>query len=153
MLPRLCCLKDALNTVWEVKAKPGLGIKGFIKDRLLSFGMVLVIGFLLLTSLMLTTALAAMNKFFSDALGMPTFIWGIIGFIVSFAVVTALFASIFKFLPDVKVGWRHVWIGAVVTELLFEIGKFLLGWYPRREGPPPLCSALRSCSALGHYSL
>ena len=127
-------LKDALNTVWEVKAKPGLGIKGFIKDRLLSFGMVLVIGFLLLTSLLLTTALAAVNKFFGDALGLPAFVWGIVGFIVSFAVVTALFAAIFKFLPDVKVGWRHVWIGAVVTALLFEIGKFLLGWYLGREG-------------------
>ena len=127
-------LKDALNTIWEVKAKPGLGIKGFIKDRVLSFGMVLVIGFLLLVSLMLTTALAAMNKFFGDALGIPAGIWAVVGFVVSFAVVTALFATIFKVLPDVKVSWRHVWIGAAVTAFLFEIGKFLLGWYLGREG-------------------
>jgi len=122
-------LKDALNTIWEVKAKAGLGIKGFLKDRLLSFGMVLVIGFLLLVSLMLTSALAIVNKTIGDALSVPTFIWGVLTFIISFAVVTALFATIFKMLPDVKVEWRFVWIGAVVTALLFEIGKFLLGWY------------------------
>ena len=126
-------LKDSLNTIWEVKTKPGLGIKGFIKERLLSFGMVLVIGFLLLVSLLLTSALAAVNKSVGNALGVPTFIWGVFAFLLSFAMVTALFATIFKMLPDVKVEWRFVWIGAVVTALLFEIGKFLLGWYLGQE--------------------
>jgi len=126
-------LKDALNTIWEVQAKPGLGIMGFVKDRLLSFGMVLVIGFLLLASLMLTTAVSAMNKFFGDALGVPTAVWAVIGFLVSFGVVTVLFAAIFKMLPDVKIEWRQVWVGAAVTALLFVIGKLLLGWYLGRE--------------------
>ncbi|HEX8372054.1 MAG TPA: YihY/virulence factor BrkB family protein, partial [Chthoniobacterales bacterium] len=122
-------LKDALNTIWEVKAKSGGGVMGFLKERLLNFGMVLVIGFLLLTSLLLTTAIAAMNKFLGDAFGLPSFIWGIISFIISFGLVTVLFAVIFKMLPDAKIRWRNVWIGAAVTSGLFELGKFGLSFY------------------------
>jgi membrane protein len=127
-------LKDALNTIWEVQAKKGAGIKGFIKERILSFGMVLVIGFLLLTSLLLTTLLAGMTHWLSQILPMPPFVWGVITFVVSFAVATLLFACIFKVLPDVKLAWRDVWIGAAVTALLFEIGKFALGWYLGKQG-------------------
>lgn len=126
-------LKDALNTIWEVKAKDGGGALAFIRDRLLNFGLVLVIGFLLLTSLLLTTALAAMNGYFETLFGMPAFVGGALGFAVSFAVVTALFALIFKVLPDAQIEWRHVWIGAAVTALLFELGKFGLGFYLGRE--------------------
>ncbi len=108
-------LKDSLNTIWEVQLKPGGGIKAFLRDRLLSFGMVLVIGFLLLVSLVLTTAITAMNKYVGTFITLPPFVAGILAFLVAFGVVTLLFATIFKVLPDATVEWRNVWIGAVVT--------------------------------------
>jgi membrane protein len=126
-------LKDALNTIWEVESKPGQGIMGFIRQRLLSFAFVLVIGFLLLVSLLLTTALSGASKFIGNALPMSEAILGVFTFVISFAVITLLFACIYKFLPDAKVEWRHVWIGAAVTSLLFEIGKWLLAMYLGRE--------------------
>ena len=126
-------LKDALNTIWEVKAKGGAGVWGFIRARLLNFGMVLVIGFLLLTSLLMTTALAALNGYFESLVGLPPFVGAVLAFLLSFGVVTTLFAFIFKVLPDAKIEWQHVWIGAVVTALLFELGKFGLGFYLGRE--------------------
>lgn len=126
-------LKDALNTVWEVKAKKGTGIKGIVRERLLSFGMVLVIGFLLLTSLLLTTALAALNQYLGSLLGIPAAVWAVLAFILSMAMVTTLFAFIFKVLPDANVRWRNVWIGALVTAVLFELGKFALAFYLGRE--------------------
>lgn len=127
-------LKDALNTIWEVKVKTAGGIAGFLRDRLLSFGMVLVIGFLLLTSLLMTTAIAAFNRYLNTILGIPSAVWSIAGLAISLALVTVLFAVIFKVLPDAKIRWRHVWIGALVTAVLFEIGKFGLGYYLGREG-------------------
>lgn len=126
-------LKDALNTIWEVKAKPGQGIMKFVRERILSFGMVLVIGFLLLLSLFLTTVLSGISKYVGSALPFSEALTAVIGFSVSFGVITVLFASIFKFLPDAKVKWRDVWIGAIATALLFEIGKILLGLYLGRE--------------------
>jgi len=127
-------LKDALNTIWKVKARSGLGVWPFIRERLLSFGMVLVIGFLLLISLVLTTVLSAFNRWIERVLQLPDWLWGGAGLIVSFAVVTLLFAVIYKVLPDVEMEWRFVWAGAAATALLFELGKFLLGWYLGREG-------------------
>ncbi len=127
-------LKDALNTIWEVKAKPGLGVKGFIHQRVLSFGMVAVIGFLLFVSMLLSTALAGFSHYLGGMIPLPPFIWKVAEFILSFAVITLLFALIFKVLPDATVGWRHVWIGAGVTALLFDIGKQLLSLYLGREG-------------------
>jgi len=96
--------------------------------------MVLVIGFLLLTSLLLTTALAALNGYFERLMGVPPLVGGLLAFCVSFGVVTTLFAFIFKVLPDVRIGWRQVWLGAVVTALLFELGKFGLSFYLGRPG-------------------
>jgi membrane protein len=126
-------LKDALNTVWGVKATQRAGWKALIRERLLSFGLVLVIGFLLLTSLLLTTAIAALNDYLNARLGVPGAVWAVVGFFISLGLVTVLFALIFKFLPDAKVRWRHVWLGALVTALLFEIGKFALSFYLWRE--------------------
>ena len=126
-------LKDALNSIWGVQAKAG-GVKSFIRERVLSFGMVLVIGFLLLASLLLTTLLAGFSQKLGSVLPLPPFFWGALTFLVSFALVTTLFALIFKVLPDVKVAWRDVWIGAAVTALLFEIGKFALGFYLGKQG-------------------
>lgn len=126
-------LKDALNTIWEVRARGGEGFKGFIRARMMTFGMVLCIGFLLLTSLLLSTAIAALNDYLEKMLHIPGFVWTSVSFVISLAIVTVLFALIFKVLPDARIQWRHVWIGAFVTAVLFELGKFGLGIYLGRE--------------------
>ena len=125
-------LKDALNTIWEVRPKPGLGIRAFVRERLLTFGMVLVIGFLLLVSLLLSSFLAALSNWMKAFLHLPDWLGGA-GMIASFAIVTLLFALIFKVLPDVKIAWKHVWIGAAATAIFFELGKFGLAFYLGRE--------------------
>lgn len=126
-------LKDSLNTIWEVKARPGAGVWRFIRDRLLNFGMVLVIGFLLLTSLLITTALAAFSGYLGGLAGAGPVVGAVFGFLISVGVVTVLFAMIFKVLPDAQIEWRNVWTGALVTALLFELGKFGLSFYLGRE--------------------
>ncbi|HEY9797804.1 MAG TPA: YihY/virulence factor BrkB family protein, partial [Leptolyngbyaceae cyanobacterium] len=110
-------LQDSLNTIWEVAPKPGRGIKGIIKDRILSFGMVLGIGFLLLVSLILSTVLAALGNYLGDMMPGLQFLWSILNFLLSFGVISLLFALMFKFLPDVKITWGDVRIGAVITAL------------------------------------
>ena len=122
-------LQDALNTVWGVEPKEGRGVWGFIKDRFLSFVAVLGTGFLLLVSLILSSALAAFGKWFGGLLPLPEAVLQVMNFAFSFLVVTGLFALIFKVLPDAKVAWRDVWIGAALTSALFTIGKFALGVY------------------------
>ena len=126
-------LQDALNTIWEVKPKPGLGIKGFIRQRFLSLGMVLGIGFLLLVSLALSAFISASAGYFGSAIHMPAWVAQVLNLIASFLVISLLFALIFKVLPDVKIAWSDVWIGAVGTALLFTAGKFALGLYLGRE--------------------
>lgn len=126
-------LQTALNQIWGVEAKPGQGIWGFIKNRLLSFAMVVAIGFLLLVSLVVSAGLAAFSKYVSGLVPGLDLLWMITNFLVAFAVITVLFAMIFKVLPDVKLAWRDVWIGAAFTALLFTGGKFLLGIYLGRS--------------------
>lgn len=122
-------LQSALNRIWGVEAKPGQGIWGFIKIRLWSFGTVVGIGFLLLVSLVISAALAAAGKYFSGLAPSMTVVWTVVNVAFSLLVITALFAMMFKVLPDVKIAWRDVWVGAGLTALLFTIGKFLLGLY------------------------
>ena len=122
-------LKDALNTIWEVKPKPGLGIMGMLKKNVLSFGMVVGTGFLLLASLVVNAALAALGDFLVDKLPGGPLLWQIVNYAISFAVVTLLFALIFKVLPDVNIPWGIVWVGAAVTALLFVVGQVALGFY------------------------
>lgn len=122
-------LQNALNRIWEVKAKTGQGVWGFIRNRLLSFAMVLVIGFLLLTALVVTAGLTAVSKHFQGMFGGMDVLWHVLSFVVSFGVITLLFAFMFKFLPDVRMGWRYVWIGAAFTSLLFALGKMGIAWY------------------------
>jgi membrane protein len=122
-------LQDSLNTIWEVKPKPGRGINNMIRLRFLSFAMVLGIGFLLLVSLVISTALAALSTYFSNLIPGVDFLWPIINFIISFAITTFLFGLIFKVLPDVEIAWSDVLIGAILTSFLFSIGRFLLGQY------------------------
>jgi membrane protein len=127
-------LQATMNIVWNVKPKPGRGVWGFIRDRFLSFGMVLVVGFLLLVSLIISTGLAAMGKYVAGlAPGVPV-LMQVANFVIGFAVVTVLFALVFKFLPDAKVAWRDVWFGAAVTAVLFTVGKYAIGMYLGRAG-------------------
>jgi membrane protein len=126
-------LQDSLNTIWEVKPKPGQGLRAFIRKRFLSISMVFGTAFLLLVSLVVSTALSALGRVVERFLPGAPIIWQILGNLVSFGIVTLLFAMIFKFLPDVKIQFRDVWIGAVVTALLFMFGKFLLGLYLSRS--------------------
>src|SRR5262245_29761386 len=126
-------LQDSLNTIWEVKPKPGRGIWGIVRSRFLSFSMVLGIGFLLLVSMALSTALAAVTGEIGDGLPITKSIVHILDFGISFGVVTLLFAMIFKVLPDVNVPWSKVWVGAIGTTLLFTLGKTLLAFYLGRE--------------------
>ena len=125
-------LKDALNTVWEVKTPPSTGIWSYVRMYVLSLAGVLSLGFLLLISMLVTAALAAGGKYLDPFL--PEAALQIVSFAVSFAVISLLFAMMFKWLPDTEIGWGDVWLGAVVTAILFEIGKFLIGVYIGRQG-------------------
>jgi membrane protein len=138
-------LQDALNQIWEVKQKPGQGIMGFVRHRLLSFAMVLGIAFLLLVSLLLTTAIAAVGKFFGSLIGDMGWVLQAINMIVSFGLITLLFALMFKYVPDAEISWKDVWVGAAVTSLLFAIGKFALGLY---LGHSSLASTYKAAGAL-----
>jgi membrane protein len=122
-------LQDALNTIWEVTPKEGRGLKGILQDRAISSGLVLGTGFLLLVSMVISTALTAMTTYLNGFFGDVLIVAQILNVVISFAVVTLLFAMIFKYLPDAKIAWRDVGIGAVITALLFTIGKFLIGLY------------------------
>jgi membrane protein len=126
-------LQDSLNTIWEVKSKPGAGIWDMLRKRFLSFSMVLGVGFLLLISLALSAALAALSHSLNNMIPMGDVVGHVIDFVVSFGVITLLFAMMFKYLPDVKIPWSKVWMGAIVTALLFTLGKFLLGLYLGRQ--------------------
>ncbi len=126
-------LTDALNTIWhvpEVKSQTGLkSVFLFLKQRSISFAMVLGVGFLLLVSLLLSAWLAAVGRFFSVVLPLPEPILHIITLVLSFLVTTVLFAMIYKLLPSVRLDWSDVMIGAAVTSLLFSLGKLLLALY------------------------
>ncbi len=122
-------LQDALNTVWEVTPKPGGGILNMIKDRFLSFTMVLGIGFLLLVALLISTIVTYITNFASGILPQAELLAQVLNFGLSFLIVTLLFAMIYKVLPDVIIAWSDVWIGAGITALLFTVGKFLLSLY------------------------
>jgi membrane protein len=122
-------LQDALNTVWEVQPKPGRGIKNFIQKRVLSFSMVLGIGFLLMVSLLLNAILSAFSGYMTGLIPGAEWLWQLLNFVISFALIALLFALIYKFLPDVKITWKDVGMGAIITALFFTIGKSLLGLY------------------------
>ena len=122
-------LQDALNTIWGVKTKPGVGIMGFIRSRFLSFAMVAGVCFLLLVSLVLESLLKSISHYLQAMLPGGIVIALVVYSIFDLAVVVLLFAAIFKFLPDVKIQWRDVWIGALMTAIFFAVGKWALGLY------------------------
>ena len=122
-------LQDGLNTIWGVRPKAGRGVIDIVKERFWSFAMVVGIGFLLLVSLAMSAWLVAVGTYFGGLLPAPAAALETLNFVVSFAVITVLFAMTFKLLPDVRIAWRDVWLGAGVTALLFTAGKFAIGLY------------------------
>jgi len=122
-------LQDAFNTVWDAPPRVSSGFWGVIKDRFLSFAMVLSVGFLLLVSMVLSTILSSMGDFAQGSVPGFSFLMRAVEIAVSFAVITTMFALLFKYLPDVYVPWRETWIGAAITAVLFTVGKYLIGLY------------------------
>jgi membrane protein len=122
-------LKDALNSIWGVVVKPGRPFFTLVRDRFFSFSIVLAIGFLLLVSLVISVLLAALGHYMSGRFQFPPVVWQAWDFVISFAVIGGLFAMIFKLLPNVRLRWRDVWLGAVTTSLMFTLGKFVIGYY------------------------
>jgi len=126
-------LQAALNAIWRVAPNPGANMSAYVIDRLRSFGLVVAIGFLLMVSLVISAALAAANAWADRrAPGWPL-VWQAVNVAVSFFVTTTLFALLFRFLPDVKLEWRHVATGSIVTAVLFSGGKYLIGLYLARS--------------------
>jgi membrane protein len=129
-------LQQILNKMWEVKPKPKQKFLKLVKDRVFSFGLILVIGFLLLVSLVLSAAVTSISKWVSSNISEALVVlFSAIDIILSIGVVTLLFAAIFKFLPDAKIRWKDVWVGAFLTSILFVIAKFLLGLYFGHSNP------------------
>ena len=124
-----CEMQDALNSIWHVNPDRETGIRSLIKARFLGFGMVLGIGFLLLVSLLLSALLAAATDYLGGMLPIPAVLFESLDFLLSLLFITVLFAMIFKLLPNTKVAWSDVWIGAALTSLLFTAGKFVIGFY------------------------
>jgi membrane protein len=122
-------LQDSLNTIWGVKAKPGAGIWGFVRNRFLSFAMVGGICFLLLVSMTIESLLEGFSHYVQTLLPGGIVIAVAVYLLFDFAIVVLVLAVIFKILPDAKIRWRDVWIGAVITALLFALGKWALGLY------------------------
>ncbi len=122
-------LRDSLNTIWRVQQKTVGTIRAFLRGRVLSFAIIVGIGFLLLVSLVLSAVLAAMSSYLSNLLAILTGLVSVLDFITSFVGTTVLFALMFKFVPAATVKWRDVWVGAAVTSLFFSIGKLVIGLY------------------------
>jgi membrane protein len=145
-------LQNSLNTIWEVKPKPKEGMLATIRSlfftRLLSFAMILVVGFLLLVSLALSAGLAALGEFLGNTFISSEMLIQSINFLLSYVVITVLFALIFKYLPDARIAWKDVWLGAAITALLFSIGKLLIGLYLGRSNVGNVFGAAGSLAIL-----
>lgn len=122
-------LHTAMNKIWKVRRRQSGFIVGVLKDKFVAFTMVLGIAFLLLISMIISAVLSALTAYFSYLLPGADFLWHIADLVVSFGVVTLLFALLFRYVPDEHVTWKDVWIGASATAILFDLGKFLIGFY------------------------
>jgi len=129
-------LQISLNKVWQLKPNPKAGILKIITDRAKSFGFIIVIGFLLLISFIISAGISTITNFINDTLpDFMLYITNIIDIVISLAIISLLFSLMFKFLPDAKIRWKSVWLGAVITAVLFVIGKFLLELYFEEMNP------------------
>jgi membrane protein len=123
-------LQTALNAIWRVKPKEsGSFLRALIIDRFISFGLVVGVGFLMLTSLLVSAGLAALHTYMGETFPGGAVLWEGVNLLISLAVISILFATVFKVLPDVDLAWRDVWVGGLVTAGLFTVGKFLIGLY------------------------
>jgi len=122
-------LQSSLNTIWGVRRKPGRGLRNVVKDRLLSFWLIVGMGLLLLAALILSEGVSAVDAMTQGMVQTQETLWQVIRFVVSYCVLTFLIAMIFKILPDVRLGWPDVLTGAIMTALLFNLGKYLFGQY------------------------
>ena len=122
-------LQDALDRIWRAPARKGSGLWNLRRARVLSFGLILAVGFLLIASLVFSAALSALGKWWAPIFGAWEPLLQVVNFVVSFGLITVMFALIYKIMPRVHIQWHDVWIGAGVTALLFTIGKFLIGLY------------------------
>jgi membrane protein len=127
-------MKDALNTIWNVEDPKQTSIWWYVRTYVVSFAGVLALGLLLTIALVLSAALAVISNAIGGEAAAASTLWQMIDFIVSLAILAALFAMLFKWFPDTEVSWHDVWSGAIVTALLFNIGKFLIGWYVGSQG-------------------
>jgi membrane protein len=141
-------LQGALNVMWDVDSKPGRGVKGFLSDRFFSFTLVLGVAFLLLVSLVLSAGLAAIGHYLASSLPGGAVLWQALNVIISLAISSLLFGLIYKVVPDVKIHWRDVWVGAVVTAILFTLGKLAIGLYVGRSSVASPFGAAGSVVAL-----
>lgn len=137
-------LQNSLNHFWGVKSLPGRSLRNFIRHRLLSFAMVLGVGFLLLVSLVIDAGLSALGSFFGHYVTGREILLKLANGMISLGIVTVLFTMIFKMLPDVKISWRDVWLGGFITALLFNAGKFLIGLYIGRSSITSVYGAVGS---------
>ena len=140
-------LQSTLNRIWEVKPKPGRGIMGILRDRFLSFSMVMGVAFLLLVSLVASAALAGMTGYFQSVIPLPG-LWHIVDIVVGLALETVIFALMFKVVPDVQISWRDVWVGGLATAVAFSIGRIALAWYVGRSATESPFGAAGSLVAL-----
>jgi membrane protein len=129
----LVMLTHSLNLIWGARPNSQAPIWTLVKERLLSFAMILIIGLLLVLSLLLSIALSFLTGFFQNLLPVPPFFIEVCDFVFSFLLITLLFAVVYKVLPDVKIAWTDVWVGSAITGLLFTLGKFLFGMYLARS--------------------
>jgi len=141
-------LQMSLNTIWGVAPKPELNLMALTRARLLSFAMILIIGFLLLVSLLISAVLAVLDEYLRAIVPGAPLLWRLLNLSISFGFTTLLFAMIFKFLPDAHVKWRDVWVGAGVTALLFSIGKYVIGLYLGNSGISLIYGAAGSFAVL-----
>jgi membrane protein len=140
-------LQVALNQIWNVKQRPGRGWRGLLRDRFFSFTMVMGVAFLLLVSLIVSAVLTTVTTHFENLLPWPV-LWEALNALIGLAVSTLLFALIFKVVPDAKIAWHDVWVGAFVTACCFSLGKGALAWYVGRSATVSPFGAAGSLVAL-----
>jgi membrane protein len=141
-------LRSALNQIWDANPKNSSGLLGLVRERFFSLGMVFSVGFILLVSLLVSAALAAITKFFSGLIPLPGFFLHALSFVISLCAISILFGLILKYVPETRVEWRDVRVGAVATALMFTIGKTLLGFYLGKATPGSAYGAAGSLVAM-----
>jgi membrane protein len=123
-------LQQSLNQIWQVRSKPQRSTwKTLVGVRMRSFGIVLAVGFLLLVSMVFSALLNGFQNMISDQIQRVAWLWSLLNTMISFGIITMLFAMIYKYLPDVRIAWRDVMVGAAITSVLYSIGKYLIGYY------------------------